>query len=187
MSGKDIDFSEMRDTAEAVFEEAYGPDPVGQAYLLKLQIIRQMEAFLKRYQMPLILGMECEVLHLEHRLEATVPPFRYTGIIDRIEKRDGIDCILDYKTGSSANRLKIDFGRLEVDDRASWNEAIGSLQLPLYLFLYERVSGLARTGWVPCSCSSGRSAWTRASSFPFSAPVTTLSRATRRQGRSSSP
>jgi hypothetical protein len=101
-----------------------------------------MEAFLKRYQVPLISGMECEILYLEHRLEAFVAPFRYTGIIDRIERRDGIDCILDYKTGSSAKRLKIDFGRLKADDRASWNEAIGSLQLPLYLFLYERVSGL---------------------------------------------
>ena len=142
LTEKEIDFAEMREAAESVFEEAYGPDPVGQVYLLKLQIIRQMEAFLKRYQMPLISGMECEILHLEHRLEATVAPFRYAGIIDRIERRDGIDCILDYKTGSSANRLKIDFTRLRADDRASWNEAIGSLQLPLYLFLYERVSGL---------------------------------------------
>jgi hypothetical protein len=138
----DIDYSEMQEVSDFVFREAYGPNPVGQVYLLKLQIIRQMEAFLKRYQMPLILGMECEILHLEHRVEATVAPFRYTGIIDRIERRDGIDWILDYKTGSSANRLKIDFTRLRADDRASWNEAIGSLQLPLYLFLYERVSGL---------------------------------------------
>jgi len=143
LTEKDIDLSEMQEVSDFVFQEAYGPNPVGQVYLLKVQVARQMEALLKRYHMPLITGMECEILHLEHRLEATLPPFRYTGVIDRIERRNGIDSILDYKTGSSAKRLKIDFSRLDPGNRASWNEAIGSLQLPLYLFLYEKASGLA--------------------------------------------
>lgn len=138
-----IDFSEMREVAGLVFEEAYGPLPIGKVYLLKRQILKQMEAFLKYYQVPLINRAKCEILHLERRLETVISSFRFKGILDRVEKRDDDTCIVDYKTGASATRLACAFDRLDVDNRKSWNEAIGSLQLPFYLFLYERTTGLS--------------------------------------------
>ncbi len=46
-------------------------------------------------------------------------------------------CIVDYKTSASPRRLAIDFDDLDPDVRASWSEAIGSIQLPFYLFLYQ--------------------------------------------------
>jgi hypothetical protein len=141
LTEKQIDRSEMREVVQLSFEEAYGPDPIGQVYLLKRQILRQMDAFLKLYQAPLIKRAECVILHLEHRLETVVDPFRYKGVMDRIETRDGTTCIVDYKTGASVGRLSTTFSKLDVGDRKSWNEAIGSLQLPFYLFLYEQTTG----------------------------------------------
>ena len=142
LTDRHIDAGEMNAVAELTFEEAFGADPIGQAYLLKTQIARQMEAFLTYYQAPLVRQARVSVVHLEDRLQASADPFRFTGIVDRIEERDDRVCILDYKTGSSASRLRIDFDRLRTDDRASWNVAIGSLQLPFYLLLYEQTSGV---------------------------------------------
>lgn len=137
----DIDPSEMREVAEAVLGETYGQDPIGRVYLLKLQILRQMEAFLENYQMPVVEKRACTILHLEHRIGVSVPPFRYKGVLDRVETRDGVTHIVDYKTGGSADRLSTDFGKVDLAHRRSWADAIGSLQLPFYLFLYEQASG----------------------------------------------
>ena len=131
----------MAEVARLIFEEVYGPDPLGQVYLLKRQILRQMEAYLKFFVAPLIERAQCAILFLEHRLETVVAPFRYKGVVDRIERRDNTTYIIDYKTGASADRLSIDFGKLNVDDRESWSRAIGSLQLPFYLLLCEQTTG----------------------------------------------
>lgn len=133
----DIDLSEMDEVASLAFQKAFGPDPIGRVYLLKQQIMRQMAAFLDHYQMPLVERVECEILHLEHRLEIPAGRFRCKGILDRIEKRDGRICVIDYKTSSRPGRLATAFDKLDVDDRESWKKAMGSLQLPFYLFLCE--------------------------------------------------
>ena len=43
--------------------------------------------------------------------------------------------ILDYKTASDEKRFSVDFNRLVASDPATWGEAVGSLQLPLYAML----------------------------------------------------
>lgn len=141
LSADRIDLAEMTEVAEDIIGETYGPDPIGRVYLLKLQILRQMEAFLRRYQIPVLEKAECTILRLEHRIEASVPPFRFKGVLDRVETRDETTWIMDYKTGASADRLATDFGKLDVAERESWNAAIGSVQLPFYLFLYEQETG----------------------------------------------
>jgi CRISPR/Cas system-associated exonuclease Cas4 (RecB family) len=59
-----------------------------------------------------------------------------------IEKRGGKTYIIDYKTGSNPNRLKINLNKLDLGSRDSWNEAIGSLQLPFYIMLYAEKTGV---------------------------------------------
>ena len=51
--------------------------------------------------------------------------------------------IIDYKTGSNSSFLKINFDKLDIDNRETWSEAIGSIQLPFYLMLYSGHTGKA--------------------------------------------
>lgn len=137
LTDKEIDVREMGAVVRSVFEEAYGPSPIGPAYLLRRQIVRQMEAFLVRYQAVIMRRVPVTITALERRLTATLEGFRLTGIIDRIETRGEATYIVDYKISSSPRRLAIDFDRLDPEDRASFADGAGSLQLPFYLLLYE--------------------------------------------------
>ena len=73
--------------------------------------------------------------------EVKIPPisidsFMIQGRLDNIEKRGDKTFIIDFKTASSKNYLEINLDKLEPENRDSWNDAIGSLQLPFYLMLY---------------------------------------------------
>jgi hypothetical protein len=82
------------------------------------------------------------ILNLEHSIECAIEGFCFKGILDRIDLRDEGVWIIDYKTGSSPRRLSIDFDHLDMTDRSSWREAIGSLQLPFYRLLWDGAGGL---------------------------------------------
>ncbi len=137
LAEQDIDVDEMKAVVQRACEESFGPRPIGAAYLVGRQIVRQMERFLLFYQRPAARREPVVIRRLEHRLETTAEGLRLAGIIDRIETRGDITCIIDYKTSSSARRLTIDFDALDPDARETWSEAVGSLQLPLYLLLYQ--------------------------------------------------
>jgi ATP-dependent helicase/nuclease subunit B len=137
----DIDLTEMRSIVGSLFDEIYGIEPVGRVYLLRRQVLRQMEAYLQHYEIPLISSLPVTILHLEHRLERSVGGFTFRGILDRIDSRGGKTCIVDYKTTTSARRYATDFSRLMTNERSSWAKAIGSIQLPFYLFLSEGDGG----------------------------------------------
>ncbi len=103
-----------------------------------------MEAYLRRYEIPLVSSLPVTILRLEERITCLVDEFRLTGILDRVDARGGTIWIVDYKTTSSAARLAIDFDRLETDKRSSWGEAIGSLQLPFYCLLWDEADAKSR-------------------------------------------
>jgi hypothetical protein len=163
----EIDPEEMGAVVAALFEEAYGPGPIGSAYLLRRQITRQMEAFLLLYQAAAARRTPVVIRSLERRLEASAMGFTFRGIVDRIETRGKTTCIVDYKTGSSARGLVTDFDRLEPDERATWNEAIGSLQLPLYIFLYGESAGTGIEGVDALFLLLGRTQMDEGIEVPF--------------------
>jgi CRISPR/Cas system-associated exonuclease Cas4 (RecB family) len=138
LTATDINVAEMRAIVEDLVGAAYGQGGlVGSAYLLRRQVMRRMEAFLLFYQRPVVERLPVTVRGLEERIEASAAGYRFKGVIDRIETRGDMTCIVDYKTAASPRRLAIDFDGLDSDVRASWSEAIGSIQLPFYLFLYQ--------------------------------------------------
>jgi hypothetical protein len=138
LTGTDIDAAEMGAIVARQCEAAYGPGGlIGSAYLLRRQITRRMEAFLVSYQRVALQRAPVTILGLERRLEASAGGLRLKGVIDRIETRGDMTCIVDYKTSAYPKRLAIDFDDLDPDVRESWSEAIGSIQLPFYLFLYQ--------------------------------------------------
>jgi hypothetical protein len=67
--------------------------------------------------------------------------FKLGARLDRVEKRTGRTVIIDYKTSANKNYLTINYNKLDLENRDSWNEAIGSLQLPFYLLTYSALTG----------------------------------------------
>ena len=137
----DLNIEELSFLADSMFEEQYGKDPSGASYLLKVQIKDRLQDILRKYYIPLIMEEQVTILGTESRMAISEGPFHLKGFIDSIEKRGNKVCIIDYKTGATSNRLKINFNKLDPNDRDSWDEAIGSLQLPFYLLLYSGKTG----------------------------------------------
>lgn len=132
----DLTIRQMDFHIEDLFEREYGKDPAGSLYLLKRQVKRHMADLLRYYYVPLVKNKAVTVLECEEAIQIKVDSFNLTGRLDNVEQRDEKTVIVDFKTGSSQNYLKIDLEKLDLDRRETWSEAIGSLQLPFYLLLY---------------------------------------------------
>jgi ATP-dependent helicase/nuclease subunit B len=148
---RDLDIGELDRIIGRKFEESYGGDLVGSAYLLKLQVERHLEEFVVNYQIPVIRdlakqGKPLVILGLEQFVEAEISggKFELSARLDRSEKRGDDIYILDYKTGASEKSVGINFKKLEPDNRESWSEAIGSVQIPFYNLVYSRAHDLPR-------------------------------------------
>jgi ATP-dependent helicase/nuclease subunit B len=139
----DLDSGRLRLTINRLFAEQYGSELIGPAFLVKQQITRQLDEFLKHYQAPMIAAGPVEIVGLEQSLAVTSDGYRFAGRLDRIEKRGEQHVILDYKTGSNDQRMRINPGKIVSDDPNSWRDAIGSFQLVMYMLLYSKARGVA--------------------------------------------
>ncbi len=126
---------------EELFKEQFGSWDAGTLYLIKRQVVRQMEAFLREYQIPLLETSPVTIEELEYSINGQNNGFRIGGRIDRIERRRDDVFILDYKTGKDDSYSRVNFKKLNLERRETWSEAISSLQLPFYLLLYTIISG----------------------------------------------
>ncbi|HYA26638.1 MAG TPA: PD-(D/E)XK nuclease family protein [Thermodesulfovibrionales bacterium] len=138
----DMDLEEMDNLIDNLFDREYGDNPTGAVYLLKLQIKKHLRDYLNNYCIPLINENKVTIIGVEVPVEATVDSHILKGRLDMVEKRDHLTYILDYKSGSYEKDLRINFDRLDPDNRDSWDNAIGSLQLPFYLLLYSEHYGI---------------------------------------------
>jgi hypothetical protein len=82
------------------------------------------------------------------------------------ERPDGVR-ILDYKTGASDLALRIRFDRLDPEKRESWENAIGSLQLPVYAMLFALTRGVPLDRLRPSYLFLGRQALDRTIEGPL--------------------
>jgi hypothetical protein len=110
-------------------------------YLLRNQIERHLKDFIRNYQLPKIKEFQTEILGLEQRIDVVRDSFRLGARLDRIERRGERIVIIDYKTSANKNYLAINYNKLDLKNRDSWVEAIGSLQLPFYLITYSTLTG----------------------------------------------
>jgi len=125
------------------FEEQYGKDPSGEIYLLRNQVERHLRDFIKNYQIPKIREFQTKILGLEQRIDMKKDSFNLGARLDRVEKRGERTVIIDYKTSANKNYLTIRYHKLHPENRNSWSEAIGTLQLPFYLLTYSQLTGEA--------------------------------------------
>ena len=141
LSEKDMNLREFEKVIQKEFGEKYGKDPAGEMYLLRNQIERHLKDFIRNYQLPKIKEFQTEILGLEQRIDVVRDSFRLRARLDRIERRGERIVIIDYKTSANKNYLAINYNKLDLRKRESWIEAIGSLQLPIYLITYSTLSG----------------------------------------------
>src|SRR5208283_1328535 len=132
----DIDVSQMDKIIEDRFDEEYGKEPSGALYLLKRQIRKHMAAVLRDYYVPLVNRKAVTIIAIENKIDLVIDSFKLSGRLDSVERRDDKTVIVDFKTGSNQNYLRIDMKKLDPGRRETWAGAIGSLQLPFYLLLY---------------------------------------------------
>jgi hypothetical protein len=136
LTAADLDVSVMERTVDEHFRNIYDLEPAGSLYLLKRQIQKHLRDFLAVYQTEVLKAGPVTILELESDLKITMDSFTIKGRLDRIEQRGDRICIIDYKTQASDRSLRVRFERLDPDVPESRHDAIGSLQLPLYMLLW---------------------------------------------------
>ena len=141
LTEKEVDLKEFERIIYKHFEEQYGKDPSGEIYLLRNQVERHLRDFIKNYQVPKIREFQTKILGLEQRIDVKKGSFNLRAQLDRVEKRGDRTAIIDYKTSANKNYLSIHYNKLDLKNRDSWSEAIGSLQLPFYLLTYSHLTG----------------------------------------------
>lgn len=143
LNEKDIDLRELGLLINRLFDKEYGETPGGAVYLLRQQIKRHLRDFFEKYFVPLIKEGPAAMLSCEEDIRLVKESFNLRGRIDAVIKRGEKTVIIDYKTGANPNFLKINFDKLDIENRDSWSAAIGSIQLPFYLMLYSEHTGKA--------------------------------------------
>ncbi len=141
LTEKELNLKEFEKVIRKHFEEQYGKDPTGEIYLLRKQVENHLKDFIKNYQLPKIKEFQTKILGLEQKIDLVKDSFKLGARLDRVEKRGERTVIIDYKTSANKNYLTINYNKLDLKNRDSWNEAIGSLQLPFYLITYSTLTG----------------------------------------------
>jgi hypothetical protein len=133
----DLDPRRLASVIEERFAEAYGTGDSGAGRLLLGQIQSHLRHFLDDYMAPIVRNTPVTMIALEERFIREWHGFRLTGRLDAVQRRAGDLLVIDYKTGHDTKSHRINFGKLDPERRDTWNTAIGSLQLPVYLLLHE--------------------------------------------------
>jgi len=141
LTEKEMNLKEFEKNFHKHFEEQFGKDPTGEIYLLRKQVERHLKDFIKNYQLPKIKEFQTKILGLEQRIDVAKDSFKLGARLDRVEKRGDRTIIIDYKTSANKNYLTINYNKLDLKNRDSWSEAIGTLQLPFYLVTYSTLTG----------------------------------------------
>lgn len=136
LEDKDINTDEMEKILNNLFKQEYGENISGAVYLLKNQIIKRMKEILLKYYKPYIKEEKMKILSIEKELKMKFDGFYLKGRIDCIEQRNSEIRIIDYKISSSGNKLKINSDKLDINKRETWEDAIGSIQMPIYMTLF---------------------------------------------------
>ncbi len=146
LTKENLTIEDMDAIVERRFRDYYGGATSGSLYMLKRQMKRRLEELIRDYYHEMLdRNISITTVAVEKRLESNLNGFFIKGSIDKIEKREGATdkalVIIDYKISASDRHLRIRFDKLDPAQRSSWPEAIGSLQIPFYMTLYEKVYG----------------------------------------------
>jgi ATP-dependent helicase/nuclease subunit B len=143
LAAADLDTAAMAVVVDRLFGEWFGPADGGSGRLLREQVKRHLVEFLDGYAKPLAGATTLIVRDLEQDLTADWRGFKLRGRVDAVQTRGGRPVLIDYKTSSNPTSYAVKWKKLDLEDRASWQEAFPTLQLPFYLLLYAPRAGVA--------------------------------------------
>ncbi len=136
LNEKNLSIVKMEKLLESMCKIEFGNDLSGAAYLIKKQLYSRLIDLLKKYYIPLSKECLIKIEESEYKLLTKINSYLLGGRIDSVEIRDSKTVIIDYKTSANENNYKINFDKLKLENRDSWQEAIGSIQLPFYMMIY---------------------------------------------------
>ncbi len=144
------DYERMDRIIDEVFIEKYPDASGGAVYMIKSQVKRRLRRFLKHHEdKPQFKGTiirRCESVTepdgkqkdyrsiKTHIALTNAQEVELRGRIDRIDEKDGMYRIIDYKTGSIAEVPSC--RNFDLAHREEWSKTLKSVQLPLYILLY---------------------------------------------------
>ncbi len=152
----DFRHDRLEQVVDECFEETFGKDLTGTVLLLRRQVAHQLWQFLKEHQAPLAARETVQLLSTEQTVEVEYKGHRFTGRVDRIERRGNQVYILDYKTGANEKKFTIKLDKLDANNPDTWRDAIRSFQLPLYMLLYSRAAKEELASLVPAHLFLGK-------------------------------
>ncbi len=156
LNAGDLSDVKMSEVVKETIEQAFGRNMKGSVFLLTQQTTSKLVEFLEDYQKKILETQKIEILGLEREVSMLKEGHHFTGRIDRIERRGDKTFILDYKIRQDDTPYKVMWKKFLPAERASWPEAIGSLQLPMYSLLYSEHSGEPIGDIVPAYVFLGR-------------------------------
>jgi ATP-dependent helicase/nuclease subunit B len=148
-------------------EEVYGKDWLGPTFMMHTQIVNHLWQFIEEYQIPTSQKSEIIIKDLEKKFTVETKEITFTGKIDRIELHGEEIHIIDYKTSKDDKKIKIQLDKLDLNNRETYSEAIGSFQLPIYMLLYNLQTGAPIEKITPAYLFLGRNQLDEEMEFPI--------------------
>ncbi|MBI5021324.1 MAG: PD-(D/E)XK nuclease family protein [Ignavibacteriales bacterium] len=137
-------------------EEVYGKDWLGPTFMMHTQIVNHLWQFVEEYQIPMLQKSEIIIKDLEKKFTVETKGITFVGKVDRIELRSNMVYIIDYKTSKDDESVRIRFDKLDINNRETYRDAIGSFQLPIYMLLYNQQTGTPLENIIPAYLFLGR-------------------------------
>lgn len=156
LEAADLRKEKMAEIVKETIEQIFGRNAKGSAFLFTQQTTSKLNEFLEEYQKKMVDAQKVEIIGLEREMSMIKNNHHFTGRIDRIERRGGKTFILDYKIRQDDTPYKVMWKKFKPDERPTWANAIGSLQLPMYSLLYSEQSGESINEIVPAYLFLGR-------------------------------
>ncbi|MCX7991360.1 MAG: PD-(D/E)XK nuclease family protein [Proteobacteria bacterium] len=139
----ELDEQRLECVITRTFKERFGSPVTGKALILKYQVKKQLQEFIRNYR-NIVKSESIEILDLEKDFG----PFdvslgnnlkiKVKGRLDRIEKRDGHVYLIDYKKSSNESKYKVRWNRFKKEKREEWKKGFRSIQLLFYIFLLHK-------------------------------------------------
>jgi ATP-dependent helicase/nuclease subunit B len=139
------DYTKMDTIIDDVFTEKYPDANRGSVYLIKSQVKRRLIEFLKNHEEGMTIrrcesvneanGIPNDNYFLRTKISlGNCQEVELMGRIDRVDERDGMYNVIDYKTGSIKDVPS--YKNFDPANRDEWPETLKSVQLPIYMLLY---------------------------------------------------
>ncbi len=136
MKIEDEDYQRMDEIVEDLFAKHYGGNVEGGSYLTKLQVKRRMRDVINLHNNKFydVVIEECEDWHEGKITLSNGQKVNLVGKIDRIDRRNGQICVVDYKTGKNTDVPSTT--KFPASPREEWYKTLKSVQLPFYILVY---------------------------------------------------